>query len=276
MLFDLESLNPEDNMNSLFSFGLYPIFKTCIDYIPKTKSDTILVNLYTLIRNQYVKDLPIANIIQKIFLEIEEFSRDMSTLFEDSKIYKPSIVFYCYDYRKSVDPLYIRPLDMIRTFCNITFKLMRPQFIKLQNTSIETTRISFLSLQNIIPVYDALYNSLSLVKNNRKALLVSGMALDYHLLNKDPKIKLLESYTGKILSNTDIPKKVFKKYDKIPFTKASHVLLGDQKLLLPTLGIKKKKQLLELAIKENWSIKTRRFITISIRTHNFELPYKLR
>ena len=276
MLFDLDLKNPELNEDSVYSFGTYPVFEKLITAIPAMKIDTVLINIYTLVRNNHNKEITLGTTVSNVIRSMEELVQDLVIIFNTHNIFRPSIVFYYYDYRKAIPNDQLRPLDKSRTFCKNVFDMLRPRLIqKPKQQVLDGVTITLLMLQHVVPVYKALYNSLSNVKNHRKVLLFSHVALDYHLLEKDKKINIIESYTGRLTDNLRLSDKIFKNYEKVPFTRETHVLLGDKELIKPSLGIKLKRQLLALAIEEKWRLKTRMFIKDSVEKNNFTLPFRL-
>ena len=277
-LFDLETLNPELNDNQgPYSYSTYPVFARCISAIPEFHIDTVLINVRTIVRNNFDKTKTRQELIQKIINELHTLIDDTISIFNDNKTFRPAIVLYYYDYRKAVNQEYVRPMDQMREYCHsmrdpILNILRREDKFKIQNG----VGISLLLLKNVIPLYRALHNSLSNVKNNRRVLMISDMPLDYHLTETVPNLMIMESHTAKILRKTDLSKKIFKNYDGVPFNKSTHVLLGDKKLIKPALTIKDKRKLLALATDQKWMLRTRVFIKQSIVTSGISFPYELK
>jgi hypothetical protein len=81
---------------------------------------------------------------------------------------------------------------------------------------------------------------------SKKVLMISHMPMDFHIM-RFFAVDLIESFTGnvKTMSRESMGKKVFK--HDIPFTPATHALLGDNYLIRCSLDRKKKKELIEFA-----------------------------
>ena len=276
-LFNLEELNPDLNDNNgPYCFNTYPVFEKCISVIPDKFIDTVMINVRTIVRNNFDKTLSRNVLVSKIMNELYTLVSDIIAIFNYNKIFKPSIVLYYYDYRVTIPKDYIRSLNQNSEYCYNMRNPILKELIKIDKfRMIDGVGVTLMLLRNVIPVYQALYNSLGNVKNNRRILMISGMPLDYHLVDKEPNLQILQSRTGKVFYKEDLSQLIFKNYDNIPFNKSTHVLLGDKKLLKPSLGLKDKRRLKELAIQEKWKLKTKLFIKESIIGNGFIFPYEL-
>lgn len=87
----------------------------------------------------------------------------------------------------------------------------------------------------------------------RSTLLISHVPLDFHFYRTFKDFMLLESYTGNFKTLPDLGKKVFGDA-ALPFNKYTHLLLGDKWYLKNQVENKFKKQLIDRASTENWSL----------------------
>lgn len=99
--------------------------------------------------------------------------------------------------------------------------------------------------------------------NMLKVWLVSHCPIDYLLFDELPKLEIILSHTGKILTKNDVPVKVFKD-DSIPFNRITYKLFGDKDYIRPACR-NKPKALTQLA-NVKLRLKTEREIALLAKT----------
>ena len=228
-----------------------------------------LINIYTLARNAYRKGIS----LKELTTCIDKDSDLLLTYIHAYTTYRHSmesaVVFYAPEY-KSI------PQDLMRQHVGNTleldtlyyeiFKKLPTKLVELSELPLtrkflcqvgQTGRMPYLDLldklKQISPAYSA--------GGAFGTAMISHCPLDFHIHKSIPKIQLLESYTGNVLSVSDFGQKLTKDV-VIPFNNATHRLFGDSLQLLPLLTGKDRKTLIQLAETKNWAIQTESQIII--------------
>jgi len=115
------------------------------------------------------------------------------------------------------------------------------------------------SIRNKTFPIDAYSNKHTLPPSNESVLLTSYFALDLLNVKKNPKMDLLESHTGKLVTKEHFNKKYHAvgKQDltRLPFTEFLLYILGDNTLVkIEKLG--SRKEVIEISEKNRWNIYT--------------------
>lgn len=82
-------------------------------------------------------------------------------------------------------------------------------------------------------------------------LMISHVALDFHICRRCKTFTLLESHTGNFKKPSDLGKKVFG-HAEVPFSKYTHVVFGDKQLLKPQFLPRARREVAERAKNEVW------------------------
>ncbi len=223
--------------------------------------NTILINMNTIIRNSFDKGLPFDNNLKRIGTEVNLIIERINHIYEERKtISHPYLIIYMGDYRKDYEASHLRPLPEGRKFLK---EVEDSVFEKFQNTVIKTGVLTchFVKL-NKIPYADELQTVLKSISHIiPKAFytgyyyLISHQPIDYHLLNKSPNGKLINSHTGVVIERSKLGLKIFGD-ERVPFNYLLHTLLGDKVQLLPKIKPKDRRQVIEEAQQNSWGIKT--------------------
>jgi len=270
----MKSRNLDENADSLYSYGTFPIIDKLelLAKSPHFNYDTILMNVSTLIRNRASKELRPNDIVSALEKEISFMISDLADIYEPVRHLKPYLFLYIPDYNKVVPNEFQRPqTDSRKQITEITSILRDKVKFNDVETTVKSLTVILTSLRGRIASSDELASKFIKIRNKHKTLMVSSFPMDYHLVDHIRDVSLLESHTGNITPHLNT--KVFDT-DTMPFTKATHVLLGDKVQILSCLSRAEKKALLELADTDNWKVKTTKYVDEYVKT-KFKLPYHL-
>jgi hypothetical protein len=174
----------------------------------------------------------------------------------------PSIVLYLIDYYKTCS------MDLLRDPESSKSRALYASVLKLYSSRYTQDIRNLERLRINIPVYTTIFNTKFVSpatnickrisgKVNNNVMLFSHMPFEYHIKNYVNELCVLQSHTGKILHPHEFRNNVLGKYgDKLPFTYGTHYFLGDSKLIRPRIGVKQKRELIELATKHKWLAKS--------------------
>lgn len=229
--------------------------------IDNEQVNTIMINMSTIIRNSVDKSLPFENNLTRIGVELNLIIDRIKQIYEDRKtISYPYLIIYMGDYRKDYEASHLRPITEGRRFLKDIEDIV---FEKFQTTIIKngSLTVHFLKL-NKIPYADELQKALKGISQIiPKAFytgyyyLISHHPMDYHLLNKSPNGKLINSHTGEVVERGKLGLKVFED-ERVPFNYLLHTILGDKVQLAPRVKVKDRRRVIEEAQHNSWVIKT--------------------
>lgn len=232
--------------------------------------DTILVNVMTIVRNnttlntpdKEIKDMVIDDIVRIIDAAVA-YQENMSNMLSN-----PLVVFYLPDY-SWLPALHMRNPSPTRTIINrIVEDLIKDDNLRVKK-QIRSHKGSsaiyelFAGGKTMLPYKSILklinqINTLGVVDTATQLahyLLISHCPLDYHLLLKYRRASILESFTGKILQPKELGYKVFGN-NFIPFNSVTHLIFGDPVHVRPMAQRKNRKLLTDMAMKQQWYIRT--------------------
>lgn len=245
---------------------------------PSCKVDTILINVSTLVRNSYAKDLTLQQMREQFHTDIINGANTVTEVMgSNANIKQPTIVLYAARYFDII------PLDHRRPFTDQRKKIhtLTEEVIKNNHATKpaphNVNNVTCLQINTIGSVAPAtqLWNTIKKIKNTQTVLMLSHVPMDWYLCLRNPnKIKIIESYHGKIKTLDDFGMKLFKK-PNLPLHPGIHALLGDKDYICPSINIKEKRRLYELAEEEVWEFKTNAYIRDSLRKHDFTIPFRM-
>jgi hypothetical protein len=224
----------------------------------------LFINIMTLIRNCYEKNIKINDLVKKLKIDIENINFH-SELYTSGK-YKIHIIYYWPQYKKCVPTELLRKENKQNKEISILYDRIYSVFYKYYGGSSTDYHSLFdsLYLKSKNKIIDSIItdpniiSAISLFKryktiNNIKPALISHIGLDYHLKEFFYNTIILLSFSSRLLqSNLDISEKVFK-IKTIRFNKYSHYLFGDSTLIKPNISISSKRRLKEISKDENWA-----------------------
>lgn len=196
--------------------------------------DVVFINLTTILRNCYVKDAKVPDILRLANQDLEQLVTYIHMFSSD----KVNIVLYMdVHMRDRIPKGQRRPLTTPREMVEKSVKA----FTEYHSAPGRLTSIG----QNIFLyntkgfAHHELIRVKSRVDKVGKACLISHCPLDYLLVTKEPTIDIIQSHTGNILQLTEISKKVFKN-EMVPFNTTSLSVFGDKDHIKPQFRSNKK------------------------------------
>jgi len=225
--------------------------------------NTFFINIITIIRNCYTKNVSLNALLDKMIIDIESINFYVN-IYTDNK-YKVNIIYYWPTYDRCLDRKIIRKKSTMNKNIFILYEKIYNEFYKfyIGNKANHHPLFDMLSLKSqtkdistvittpnkIPPIY--LFNKFKFIWKI-KPVLISHIGIDYHLKNFFNNLIILLSFSGRLLiTNTDIASKMFN-IETIRFNKYSHFLFGDNILIASNISRSKKKELKEISKKENW------------------------
>lgn len=255
-------ISPEEKMFDT-SYGTEPVMirmeKLLIE--GEERVNTVLINMSTIIRNSIEKELTIDENIKRIGAELNfTIDRIKQIYSQCPTITYPYLIIYMSNYRKDYEKSQLRPITSgKRLFYDIEHMIFENFSETIENHN--GFYINFAKLKGV-PYSEELS---TLLKDISKVIpkafytgyyfLISHYPIDFHVLQKCPNGKLIASHTGEVIDRKKLGFKVFNNND-VPFTPLLHVLLGDKYQFLPTVKPQMKNKIFEMALKNNWIIKT--------------------
>ena len=274
----LSNRDPLQNEGSLYSIATSYAIDT-LEGLIKTRqlsSKTVLgFSVSTLIRNRLDPSSSINDILSGVNQEIEVILDDLTQLLLDNGYTTNTFLFYLYDYSRAVPSEHRRSSTPSRDQLQLMIDSAIAQRSKVfgnighyhNNFKVHTTYSSKRSSVHR-------FLSSEIKKLGREVILLTHNPLDLHVTNLGLDVKLLRSHTGDIVESKDFGKKILKR-DHIPFNEYTHLLFGDKDNIKPHLGIKRKNELLEIAEKEHWEVRSHNDVLVRIRRYDFKPPLKL-
>lgn len=274
---------PKSTEEGRYSFGTTPAIDRMLDIINKRTSKTgydIFINVDTLVRNRWNKNLKIPKIGELVAKDMQGIINDLADamMLADKNHYN-NIHMYSLKYEQMIPTTYLRK-------SNSELHLKSKEVLVWLNSHINFDATAYPNIGNTsIKIYFGLSNTPSYKQlredetmGNPYVMMLSHQALDYHIFN--PKVEgcIVRSFLGTVME-TDrrtLGQHVFK-VNNIPFYPMFHVLFGDKELIQGSIlkDKEEKKRMLDIADTYNWSIRTRSYLLDSIKKNNFVLPYSL-
>lgn len=271
-------MNSISLINNTASYGTSPILNTLKELSAKGRFrpqwNLFLINVDTLIRNNYQKSLGIAAIeagvkrdVEQLVLYINAYvSADRSSVSS-----KPVVCLYLPHY-EDIPATYRKPnlpgnYDLHIKLRNRLVKVLPKRSWDSQHIQIDVVYIDAPGpwphntvISDLSKKYPDIYH--------RDTAIITHAYLDYHIAKAIPEITLLESFTGKTKVYKEFIKKVIL-HDEVPFNKYTHLLFGDKLFLKSQLQRGVKATVLRTAKSEKWILLSDINIAESIIRHKF-------
>ncbi len=225
--------------NSNMSYGTLGIINTLVTDKRLVKWDLFYVNLVTIIRNNIERDVSDQTVLDNTLRDVQQLVTYIDTYCNKGSM----VVCYAQSNTRQLIPEHNRRPDIksrVRLE-GLTEKLIRQS--SMQHGRLKTA----LSLSNVtvfeyVDRAQFIYMKLALLqkaefRRNTNVALLSHSSVDFFMFDLLFQLNVIESHTGRVLSRSDIPKKVFK-HDKIPFNKTALKLFGDKDLMKPIINKK--------------------------------------
>lgn len=263
------SMEMLEELNTRYSIGTSAMVATILPLLasPKVPYDTILINLETIMRNVYHKDLTVDKLVSATIREYVDFmSEIMGTIGNNSSIKKMYVAMYIGDHiatlpyrsRKKETPkriIFKKAVERIQKKRELFFRRV-----------VDNVDFHGFTLSTLRRVATQIAWQVSKLVGSTKLLMISHIPLDFHVLQRHPNSAILESYTGRIIkySPMNLGRKVFK-LDNVPFTTYTHAILGDNVSVSLIKDHNMKKKILTLASEHNWKMASRETVNRDIR-----------
>ncbi len=263
-----------------YSFGTTPAIDKLLDVVNMNKSkngNVFLINLSTLVRNRWKKDLKLQKVVDLVKQDVSGLSSEIS---ETCKLvdnrHQHFIILYTMAYSRMVpdDYLHNRNTEQRAKIQDATVMLIKqlPSVVKIDgNCTCE-----ILHDNGKKPSFKVLSSKIKSVGGNQTAFIISHIPLDYHIFDVNICGYVIKSFTGDVVDGlkSTLGEMVFKEAI-VPFYPATHILLGDKELIKGCLDRKERKRFLELCEQNGWRMRTETYIRDAIFKYGFTLPYTL-
>ena len=270
-----------------YSYGTTAIYNQLYKLlVDKNDVDTILINLYTLIRNavhhyapdelKLVKsgDRSLQEVIeilrQRVVKEVEQFFYDTAHMLNRPSPVSLTIFSYRYDYSNIVPAKFLRHKN--DQILNDILDCVESSNFHKETTHGTFERValcdSYLEKGNIV---EALIKQVGMIPNQHNVLHISHHPIDYHIAPYCNSWRLIKSYTGAVWSYDMLGRQILQL--DLPYMKQLHILLGDKTDLKSVLTPKQKEKLLSVAKEESWYLLPEDKIQERLRQLTFLTPY---
>ena len=289
-------IQPINMENSKYSLGTTPVFNTLLNEISRKENpvEIVLFNVATIIRNcmhtekitNMIKEekrrgqetnAPSLALLNETKKEIATLMNDIVAMFNDNQaIMNPTLIAYFCDYRKTI-PTASRREEIAS---KKTLFLAEDMLIHAMTPRRSVTKARNVTLIEI-PILTGkfphviLADELGYIKNNHNIGHISNHPIDYHICKYTSSYRLIQSFTGKVLTTGELPEKVFGSSD-IPFCPATHAVLGDKEDVKPSLSPSVKKKMYEVAKQEHWAIHTPEWLEERMYQIGVRVPFKMK
>lgn len=220
--------------------------------------DYYIINILTIIRNNYDKKLKETEMLYKIDQDIRQLKLYL-TNYLAGQTHQPLILFYLpidyvvgKGYERKLSPRNQAIADMakvVRKMIPNKLNDISQNGINIYTVVLDPTPLPVGQIKKYI-------SKLSNKGTRGSAWLLSHCPLDLHLHRLIPKTHLMESFTGEVKLPIEFGQKLFKNED-IPLNQYTHVAFGDGLHVRPLLKTKKQKDAArERADRKNWKVRT--------------------
>lgn len=247
------------------SIGLNAVLYT-LSQLPRAKRakpfDCMIVNVATMVRNNFNQQLPTNEVIKKVYQDIDILVKHFANYIKTIRVSRyPSIVFFIPDYSKLSANM--RKVSNNATNQGIDKVLML--ISKEQKNFAEEHKLLGITAHSVkvgdkkLPHQD-LYTYLRSIDTNGiqfeslNCALLTHVYLDFHLASK-LTITTIESYTGVQRSPNTFGAKVFGA-NYVPFNKYTHAIFGDKLMIKSQATGKIRTELFKRAQTQYWITKT--------------------
>ena len=251
------------------TFGLSGILSAWSDFLKVNRVpqfNVLMVNMLTMIRNAYHKELSDTEIFEQVSTDIKVLSYYFNEFKNHMHYNKDAyLLIYIPSYHQ-IPKIYLReqpPSDKI--ISDILKRLIDKEFpedeYRLEHMDLpvyitKVGKIKFPHLELIDKV--KLYSEHSLIHNTYAT--ISHYPIDYHFGGHvRNNFTNISSHTGDHWTYKTLGRKIFKN-DFIPFNDVTHLLMGDPIVFKNPLNVRDRRMINELAKKDNWLIKTKQQI----------------
>lgn len=221
--------------------------------------DIYFINLYTVARNVWIKDIRLDQFMHGIDTDTDMIATYLEAYHTNSLGAKPPIIVFYVPTYEAIPLKYRREcVGNTLEFNNLYDKVRARYPVKFSNISrsMASTLFFFPCNRNLYPHKELVYAMEEkffgdFTYRSPKVLLLSHCPIDLHLYKRIHNFSLIESYTGQIKKLKDFGTKLVKDVD-VPFNTYTHRLFGDSIHLTPLVSGKQKTLALDVAQKYKW------------------------
>ena len=256
--------DPLENEQSVYSIGTaYAVdgLEVYLRSMGNRKANVIAINVGTLLRNGLNHDpnMTMQTMARNARTELHVMVEDIANMMLYARIQNPAILLYLIDYYQFIPEEVVRPIETSKARAKMQsatkYALTHHRELFGLINSVPGVNIQFDLFQRATAPHKHILTLLRALSPQRTVMMLSHVALDYHVYSKLNSFHVIESHTAQIRGIEDMGMKVFKK-EHLPFNKYTHALLGDKDYLKSPLSNKQRKEMYDLAEKRNWESRT--------------------
>jgi hypothetical protein len=219
------------------------------------------------LRNRNRKGVASEQIRTEALQDLQHF---IQTITNSLDLVGSSMLFYMADYHRVAPKILMREAIPSKVSYYTAYGAMRSELQQHPPPPVilNGVKVEWALLRSINPSYSELAIKVRNQRSKHAVAMLSHIPTDYHLSRLIPFFMLVHSFTGNLWATADLGKNVFGIED-IPFTLHTHALLGDKETFKSVLSISKKRELEEIAKREQWLFKTPAFIKQQLLQYGF-------
>lgn len=273
-------LSKEEYPNSLGTQKLIDFITDWYSKRDKPIWDTTIINIATIVRNNIDKLKSNNDIVSQVYKDLRNLNLAIYYYLDSiTDVDYPYIILYIPDYsklpelfRKKLSPTEERIMEICSLLENDIQNKKDGDVVNILTMPLYVFKAGYSRELPYKQLYQKINNINSSTKEIKKVLtrrymLISHIAIDYYLFNLIRDIRLLECYTGNIKQFKDLGMKLFKE-ECIPFNQYTHSLFGDNTRVKPLANKKKRDELVKLAQRTKWNLKSQGEIKSSISMYD--------
>ena len=227
--------------------------------------DTTIVNVLTLIRNNFTKEESVSSIAQKVIKDMDALTISICAYNQryGKNLFIPYILYYL-PYYNAIPLAHRRNDTETRIRYNLIVDYIRKELPNTKDiltlTTVPVKSYFIVAGNNYVYPHFHVVDKIRYLNNEvdkdrvssmqRKYVLLSHCPLDFHMWSKIP-FRLFETYTGNLKEYKELGQKVFK-FPYIPFNRYTHILFGDSIHIKPMVVRNTKKAFTDLAYRDKW------------------------
>lgn len=259
------------------SHGSYGFVNGITEQLNHLPCEGVLINVQTLLRNLYSDNAELSSteILTKIKAEMQAIITLLAPLLaKKNEAHPPYLMFYLFDYTNILNHALLRGLSdnqERQKIAEFTATLIGPGKIPFKNRHLgESDGVHIYGYGDNTKQgwpHTRLFRWINEISPSSHVFMVSHQPVDWHLKIYLRQLYVIASFTGAVHTANEFGRKVFgDAYAELPFCPSTHKLMGDKTLIAPFLTPKKKKELLDRSIQEQWGHHSQKYIEERIKT----------
>jgi len=258
---------------SIGSNRIFHTLRTMAGLTGNPKWDLYLINVYTLVRNAYTKGISQRDLEATLDKDVDFYMTFIGAYMSYLRTTPAVVLFYAPDYSNIPKALLRKTSGQREELDGMYIKILRQLPRKLMEATEDPLVRKFLiaTSGSSFPHKDIPDYIRSIYGNTRNAgqlgtVILTHCPTDLHLMTTIPKLELFESYTGSIYPTSEFGRKLTKDV-KVPFNTVTHRAFGDEVHFEALIKNRRKSEMIEIAAKHNWAIRTEREILLDILSY---------